>query len=692
MAEEKAALRVTELDFLEIKENLKTFLRSQEQFADFDFDGAGMNVLLDILAYNTHYMAFYQNMVANEMFIDSAQLRPSVISHAKLMNYVPSGQKGSTAIINIQATPSLTEDNDRTTITLDKYTRLMGSDIDGVNYPFVTIRSNTVSKTNGSFSFSNVHIKQGEVVTLQYEMTSGNEARRFEIPSANVDSDTIVVYVQESATNTDVKLYSVHEDITELTANTLAYFLEENENGFYSFYFGDDVIGKKPKNGNIIICTYLDNVGILSNSINNFVFVESVGGEYSDNVSISVVSSSRGASSKESIENIRFRAPYAYTAQNRAVTSIDYESLLLKDYNFIEAISVWGGEDNDPPVYGKVYMSIKTSGNYALTNLEKETIKNELIENRNVLSIIPEIVDPDYTYILLRGKVYYDSRLTALDADELLANVRAAIEDYIDDELNTFESVFRKSKLMTYIENSEKSITGTDIDVYLQKRVDILVNTLQNYTLNYLTPIAKGDLVDKIYTRPQVTVYDNENISRDVYFEEIPESSTGISTIDIVNPGLNYTTAPTVTITGDGIGATATAVIVNGRIDRIDIDTPGSNYTRATVSITGGGGSEGTAVAKLENNEGTLRSYYFKTNGEKVIVNNNAGTIDYSAGKITIRELYALDVIENDFYDDDVLTVNVPTHEDNIFPKRNRILTLDVNDALGIQLEMVAEK
>jgi hypothetical protein len=222
--------------------------------------------------------------------------------------------------------------------------------------------------------------------------------------------------------------------------------------------------------------------------------------------------------------------------------------------------------------------------------------------------------------------------------------------------------------------------------------VDISVNTLQNYTLNYLTPIAKGDLVDKIYTRPQVTVYDNENISRDVYFEEIPESSTGISTIDIVNPGLNYTTAPTVTITGDGIGATATAVIVNGRIDRIDIDTPGSNYTRATVSITGGGGSEGTAVAKLENNEGTLRSYYFKTNGEKVIVNNNAGTIDYSAGKITIRELYALDVIENDFYDDDVLTVNVPTHEDNIFPKRNRILTLDVNDALGIQLEMIAEK
>lgn len=692
MAEEKAALRVTELDFLEVKENLKTFLRSQEQFSDFDFDGAGMNVLLDILAYNTHYMAFYQNMIANEMFIDSAQLRPSVISHAKLMNYVPSGQKGATAIINIQATPSLSEDNDRTTITLDKYTKLMGSDIDGVNYPFVTIRSNTVSKTNGSFSFSNVHIKQGEVVTLQYEMTSGNEARRFEIPSANVDSDTIVVYVQESSTNTDVKLYSVHEDITELTANTLAYFLEENENGFYSFYFGDDVIGKKPKNGSIIICTYLDNVGILSNNINNFVFVESVGGEYSDNVTVSVVSSSRGASSKETIENIRFRAPYAHTAQNRAVTSIDYESLLTKDYNYIDAVSVWGGEDNDPPVYGKVYMSIKTKGNYALTNLEKEIIKNDLIEKRNVLSIIPEIVDPDYTYILLRGKVYYDSRLTSLDADELLATVRTAVEDYIDDELNTFESVFRKSKLVSYIENSEKSITGSDIDVYLQKRADISVNTLQNYTLNYLTTIAKGDLVDKIYTRPQVTVYDNENISRNVYFEEIPESSTGISSIDIVNPGINYTTAPTVTITGDGIGASATAVIVNGRIDRIDVDAPGANYTRATVSITGGGGSEGTAVVKLENNEGTLRSYYFRTNGEKVIVNNNAGTIDYNAGKITIRELYAIDVVENDFYDNDVLTINVPTHEDNIFPKRNRILTLDINDTLSIQLEMVAEK
>ena len=252
MAEEKAALRVSELDFASIKENLKTYLRSQTEFQDYDFEGSGMSVLLDILAYNTHYMAYYLNTTANEMFLDSAQLRSSILSHAKLMNYVPGSPQGALSKINVTVTPSNSEDQASTTLTLNKYTRLLGTDKDGVNYPFVTLYSNTAIKSSGAFNFANVVIKQGEVNSIQYQMTPSNTARRFAIPSSNVDTTTVVVNVQESSSNTDISTYTLADDITEITANSKVYFLEENENSEYTFYFGDDVIGKKPRNGNIL--------------------------------------------------------------------------------------------------------------------------------------------------------------------------------------------------------------------------------------------------------------------------------------------------------------------------------------------------------------------------------------------------------------------------------------------------------
>ena len=225
MSQEKSALRVTELDFLSIRENLKTYLRSQNEFQDFDFDGSGMSVLLDLLAYNTHMMAYYLNMTGNEMFLDTAQIRSSVLSHAKNINYVPGSKQGALSKVNINITPSVTEDQIVSSVVLDKYTRLLGRNKDGINYPFVTLYSNTSSKSGGSFAFSNVFIKQGEVVTLQYPMTSENESRRFEIPSANVDLGTVVITVQESSSNTDTFVYTQAEDITELTANSKVYFI-----------------------------------------------------------------------------------------------------------------------------------------------------------------------------------------------------------------------------------------------------------------------------------------------------------------------------------------------------------------------------------------------------------------------------------------------------------------------------------
>lgn len=692
MSTANTSLRISELDFLSIKNNLKNFLRSQTEFQDFDFEGSGMSVLLDLLAYNTHYMGYYLNMVGNESFLDTAQLRESVISHAKMINYVPESSKGATAKINITVTPSPgSEDTLAQAVTLEKYTKLLGADINGINYPFVTINANTSIKASGKFNFANVVIKQGEVVTRQYEMDSQNTKRRFSIPSANVDVSTLSVRVQESRANTYTTVYSPYTDITLVKGNTAVYFVEEDSDSNYVVYFGDDVIGKKPKNGSIINLTYLDVVGGAANSINNFSFVDEIGGKYSSNVSVRPVTPSYGASEKESIEQVRFRAPYYYSTQNRAVTKNDYETIITKDFPFIDSVMVWGGEDNDPVVYGKVYMSLKPKTNYVLTTNQKEEIKENLIRTRNVVTIIPEIIDPDYEYVTMIGRVTYNPSRTTRTADEILTLVKTAISDYNDNELKRFDSVFRKSKLQNYIESAEPSITGSDIEIYMQKRQILKLNQAENIRVKFDLPLRKGDYLSKLYTFPGTFISDVTGTTRKSFIEEVPESFTGVEEISVINPGINYISEPEIVITGDGVGATAKATVVNGKILSIRVTNSGTNYTKATIQIQGGGGTEASAVAVLEARRGTLRTYYYKDNGEKVIINSNAGTIDYNTGEVYLGAFVASSLVENDYYPSDVLTFNVPSQDSIITPLRNRILLIDEGDTFAIQLSVEAE-
>lgn len=690
MSSANTALRITELDFLSIKENLKTYLRSQSEFQDFDFEGSGMSVLLDILAYNTHYMGYYVNMVGNEMFLDTAQIRQSVISHAKMINYVPKSPKASETKVNVTVTPSINEDQNINTLTLNKYTRFLGRDIDGINYQFVMNDTHTSSKSNGAFHFANVTLKQGEVVTRQFVMTSSNAKRRFDIPSANVDTDTISVVIQESDIDITSTVYTSYSDILDINSNTTAYFIEENESNQYSIYFGDNVVGKRPKDGNIITITYLDVMGSVTNKVNNFSIVQSAGGVYNDNVSVTSLSASYSGAERESINDIRYRAPYAYSTQNRAVTIGDYETLILKDYNNIDAVKTWGGEDNDPPIYGKVFLSLKTKENYFLSNQEKENIKDSLIRNRNILTVIPEIVDPDYTYVTVRGDVYYDPTLTSLSAEQIKTYARAAIIDYKLQQLTGFDSTFRKEEMQNYIKQSEKSITGSDVKIFLQKRIELTPAETKKYTIRSNFPIKKGDYNQQIASFPQIKVYDSSNILREVRFEEVPEAFTGIDSIDIVNPGINYASTPTITISGDGTGATATARVAGGRITAITVTNKGINYTRATISISGVG-SEASAVAKLQSKIGKLRSFYIRSNGEKVIVNSDAGSINYELGIIELDSLFTLGTVTNDFYDTNVLTFDLPIDREIVYPLRNRIIDIDENDARAIQLTVVSE-
>lgn len=692
MSTANTSLRVAELDFDTIKVNLKNYLRSQSEFQDFDFEGSGMSVLIDLLAYNTHYMGYYLNMVGNESFLDTAQLRESMVSISKLMGYVPRSSQGSSTKINITVTPAPgSEDTTAQAVTLDRYTRLLGADINGVNYPFVTLYSNTSIKTNGSFFFANVNIKQGEVVTRQYQMDAQNTRRRFKIPSANADISTLSVSVQESSTNTYTTIYNMFDDITLVQGNTAAYFVEEDTDLNYVVQFGDDIIGKKPKIGSVINLTYLDTAGTLANGINVFTFTDKIGGKYGSNVSILTNSPSYGASPKETVEQIRFRAPYSYTVQNRAVTKNDYETIITRDFPFIDAVSVWGGEDNDPVVYGKVYLSLKPRTNFILTTAEKEAIKNNLIKTRNVLTIIPEIIDPDYEYITMICTVKYDPKKTKLTAGDISNFVLAAISDYNNKELKRFDSIFRESKLQNYIENAERSITGSNLEIYLQKREILEFNIPQNLRVNFNVPLRKGDYLAKLFTFPEIQLKDLEGTVRNAYIEEVPESFTGVESISVQSPGINYTGQPTVNIRGDGIGATAMAKIVNGRLSSIEVTNKGTNYTRAIVSIEGGGGTEASAAAILEARIGILRTFYYKSNGEKVILNANAGTIDYSTGEIFLENFNPVSLTANDYYPDDTLTFNVPSQSEIIYPLRNRILSIDEGDSYAIQLIVEAE-
>lgn len=679
--------RIAELDPSQIKTNLKEFLRSQDEFTDFDFEGSGMNIILDLLSFNTHYLAFYINMMASESFFDSAQLRETIVSHAKHVGYIPNSMKGARTFANIKVTPSSSEDTSASELTLPRWTKFISQALDGRNYLFINPTSNTVIKVDGSFNFSNVQLKQGTMITRTFLVNSDNEKREYFIPSANVDIDEVYVSVQASTTNTDIEVYNIFDDLTELKANTPVFFLEENNmaNNFYKVYFGDDYLGKRPSDGNVITITYLDTAGPFANGANSFLVVDSING-YDDNVIVTSFSPAYGGSNRETIEQIRHRAPKYYTSQNRAVTSNDYEIILIKEYPNIQSVSVWGGEEEDPPVYGKVFIALKPKNNYYITNLEKENIIDTIISTKSVMTVIPEIVDPNYTWLLFAIKIYYDHIKTNIDESAMKTLARNSIINYINDNLQKFDSKFRISKFENNIESAHNAFQGVTCDVTMQKRVEPVYGVSKTYEIDFDYALKK----DTFSTFPAIKVYDSKRTIRDCYIEEVPYSYTGIDTINVLASGTGYEDA-IVTITGDGVGATASAIIKNKKIDSIVIGERGTNYTKAEVTITSNTGYGATAQVNLQYNTGNLRLYYFKSNGEKVFINSNIGTIDYFNGSVIIENLNIQSIASNDIYNEDVWTINIQPKESDINTIKRNILDVDINDNRSIQITMVSE-
>jgi hypothetical protein len=479
MAAAEGKLNISELDFGKIKENLTGFLTSQADFVGYNFKGSSFDVLLDVLAYNTHYNAFYANMVANEMFLDSATLRDSVVARAKHLGYLPRSTKGSKAAVTLTITPT----DAPSFINIPKNTQLQGEK-EGVTYIWCTQNSHSVNiNANGVYTVTGVTLTQGIPSTFRYTANTGDIDQKFVLPNANTDTDTLTVTVQVSASDTDSTVYTAANDITTVTPNSTIYFLDEIEGGRYEIQFGDNVLGKAVSNGNIIILSSLICDANSTNGAKSFSVVSEVGG-YS-NVKVLTTSAASGGAEAADVAEIKFNAPKNYEAQNRCVTVFDYVTMIKKDYSGADAVVAWGGEDADPPVYGKVYVAIKPTSGSVLTDAAKTLIKDTILKKRNVVGITPEIIDPDYLYLKINSTVKYDSGLTTNSSSVLKSTVTTAVTDFGVTNLKTFDKSFRYSNLIKAIDEAEVSIKSNQTSIVIKRYLYPLLGSSAAYTLPF---------------------------------------------------------------------------------------------------------------------------------------------------------------------------------------------------------------
>ncbi len=684
-------LNVTELDFDSIKSNLKNYLRQQSEFQDYDFEGSGLNVLLDILAYNTHYNAYYLNMIANESFMDSAALRNSVVSHAKRVGYTPRSVSAPRAVINVTVQ---TNNSTPGSLTLPRGYYFLASQIDGRSYRFVTLESLSTTKTGNNFVFTSVPVYEGQFASYSYTNSYANNPKQlFTIPDSNVDTSTLKVSVRQSSSNNETIVYTQTTETLNLTSTSTAYYLQEGRNGQYDVYFGDDVISKKIPDGGVVTLEYLISNGSEANRSNNFTSTISIGGFSA--ISVNPITAAAGGSPRESVDQIKFAAPLNLLSQNRAVTKNDYIKLIQQKYPSFEAVNVWGGEENDPPVFGKVFIAAKPKLGFEVTNTEKDFIKNTILKPISVLTVTPEIVDIDYNYLKVSATVFYEKSKLSFSDSELKTGIKSIIENYCLTNLNKFNSYFKYSGLETAIDNFNSAIVSNEVELFVAKKFRPALNQSDNYTLDFGFELNRGTTNDNFYSSPDFTVLDEGGVSRKCIFEEIPSSFTGLESITVTNPGFGYITTPTITVVGDGTGATAKAVIVNGKLSEVEVLTPGVGYTTAAIQVTGGGGSLAAASAVLEGRYGKIRISYYKideisSQSTKVIINKNknegiVGTIDYLLGKITINNFQPTSV-NNSFGD---IMVHIKPKINIIQSKLDKMLVLDEEDPTSVIVKTI---
>ena len=484
MAVNNKRLRVTELDFDDIKDNLKVFLKGQNQFKDYDFEGSGMNILLDTLAYNTHYLGFNANMVANEMFLDSSSLRSSAVSHAKTLGYEVTSARAPTATLNVSLSTTAA------TKTMSAGTAFT-STVDGTSYQFVTTSDITSTNTGSNIPFDSVTVYEGTYVITKYLVDSSDVDQRFILTDPRSDTTTLTVKVQNSATDTTTTTYTKATDITQLSPSSTVYYLQEVETGRYEVYFGDGIVSQAVSDGNIIQLQYVVTNKTESNGASSFSAPTAIDGV--TNITVTTVASASGGAEPESIQSIKLNAPLDYASQGRAVTTKDYEVYVKRLFPTTQAVSVWGGEDgsydsstgvSSTPEYGKVFISVKSTTGVDLTSAQKTNLETALAPYK-VASITPVVVDAETTSIILGITIMYDSSATTYTAAQIASLVATTVSNYNASDLQTFNTPFRHSKLLGLIDNTDTSILNSVATVTMAKLFTPTLSSSTDYRLNF---------------------------------------------------------------------------------------------------------------------------------------------------------------------------------------------------------------
>lgn len=554
MANESKRISVSELDFDQIKSNLKSFLQAQDQFSDYDFDGSGLSILLDVLAYNTHYNALYTNLAVNEMFLDSASKRSSVVSLAKALGYTPQSARSATAKIRLTVNPTNTFP---TTLTLPKNSSFT-STINETEYTFYTTEDITIVSAESTatyglpYVFNNVEITQGTPLTFAYTVATG---QKYIIPNSNADMSTLKVQVQDSPSSDIFTTYIPAASLVDLAYDSRVYYSKEIDGGLFEIVFGDDIVSAALTNGNVVHLDYFVSNTSNANGARSFSYTGStlISGS---TVSIAIIEPASGGVDSEAIDSIKYNAPRLYTAQNRAVTTDDYAALIQSNFPQISSVSVWGGEDNDPPVYGKTFICPKPINAIRLSQQEKSDIITTLLDKRNVVSITPVIVDPEYINIALTCNVYFNDRLTNKSASEIASMVTATILNYNNNDLQRFDSVFRFSKLSRLIDITERSIISNITTVVIRRKVSPRYNVSAQYIINLINPIYTKGVPEESVSSTGFYIKGSNNIH---YLQD-----DGIGNIQ-----LYYNSAVT-TSTGGATTISASKVVTNTKLGTVD--------------------------------------------------------------------------------------------------------------------------
>jgi len=570
-----AVKNVTELDFDTIKTNLKTHLKNQTEFQDYDFESSGISALVDLLAYNTHYNAVLAHMVSNESFIDSAVKRNSVVSIAKTMGYVPRSARSAKATLDLTVVPDSSYTSTNLTLAKDK---VFTSNVNGRNYNFIPDKDYSIDKSvvNGisAFRFTDIVLVEGTRSVTSEVISANNRSGPIVLPNDNVDTTTLTVKVQNSTTNLNSTVYAKSETITNAKSTSAIYYLEERTDGYYQVVFGDGVLGKQLDVGNIVVCEYIISNATKGNGARIFSTPTNITGS-GESITGKTKTASSGGFELETTGSIRFNAPRFNSAKGRVVTATDYETAIKQSNPNIKSVTVWGGEDNVPPVYGRVYISLQPQTGFVITETEKDDLVKNVINPKLPVSLVSEFVDSEDLFIGFNIAVTYDPKLTTQSSDAIKTEILDKITAHFDTNVNELKKNFFFSKLSKELDGVSDSIVGNNIEMRLMKKIQPTLGTAVRYELKYNNKLLASSVRTNYFTV-------NINGSQDeVYITDKPDETF---TASQQYNGQRFNLAK-----GELILKTKkTNSIIGGTVGTIDYDTGSLDITSLRVDSVSG--------------------------------------------------------------------------------------------------------